>query len=162
MSHYHTESKIVSQEKAIAQTNLWRFLGETIVFTNGCFDLLHLGHIDYLEKARRLGSRLIVGLNTDTSVQQLKGIHRPIYTQTTRARLLAALQFVDMVVLFSEETPSNLIETLQPEIWTKGGDYDMTTLREYEVVAKYGGKAIAIPFLTGYSTSETIKKILDI
>jgi D-beta-D-heptose 7-phosphate kinase/D-beta-D-heptose 1-phosphate adenosyltransferase len=134
-------------------------INETIVFTNGCFDLLHLGHITYLEEARTYGDRLIVGLNSDASVRRLKGDLRPILPEQERARMLAAFQFVDAVCIFEEDTPLNLIQTILPHVLIKGGDYMPDTVVGSEIVQQNGGKTMIIPFLEGYSTTRLIEKI---
>src|ERR1041385_3957788 len=118
-----TSNKIKSLPEASNQVKSWQKEGQKVVFTNGCFDLLHLGHVDYLEKAKSLGDKLIIGLNTDSSVSRFKGSERPLQDQNSRARILAALQFVDMVVFFDEDTPKNLISELVPNVLVKGSDY---------------------------------------
>lgn len=132
-----------------------------MVFTNGCFDILHLGHIDYLEKAQALGSKLIVGLNADTSVKRLKGPERPVNPQVARARMLAALAFVDAVVLFEEDTPLTLIETLAPDVLVKGGDYEISNIVGAPFVMNNGGKVLTIPLVQGYSTTNIINKVKE-
>lgn len=130
-----------------------------IVFTNGCFDLLHLGHIDYLNKAARLGDLLIVGLNTDQSVKCLKGSERPINNQESRSKLLSALECVDCVVLFDEETPINLIKNILPDVLVKGADYTIDEIIGHEIVLANNGSVERIAFLEGYSSSRIINKI---
>jgi D-glycero-beta-D-manno-heptose 1-phosphate adenylyltransferase len=137
----------------------WRFKGETIVFTNGCFDILHRGHIDYLSKASDAGTILILGLNTDSSVCRLKGSSRPINDENARAEIIAALGFIDAVVLFEEETPYDLIKLVQPDILVKGSDYAVKDIVGHDVVEAKNGKVITIDFLEGYSTSLIEKKI---
>lgn len=132
---------------------------ESLVFTNGCFDILHLGHIDYLGKAADLGDKLIVGLNTDTSVQRLKGDSRPINKQSARAQMLAALSFVDAVILFEEDTPYELIRSIQPNILVKGADYTIEEIVGHDIVIAKGGKVIPIDLLAGYSTTQLIEKL---
>jgi len=139
----------------------WRADNKKIVFTNGCFDLLHLGHIDYLAKARDLGDKLIIGLNTDASVQRLKGPSRPVKDQASRAHLLAAMQFVDAVVFFDEETPIKLIENVNPNVLVKGGDYSIEGIVGHEIVLKNGGEVRTIEFVEGYSSSQIIEKIIQ-
>jgi D-glycero-beta-D-manno-heptose 1-phosphate adenylyltransferase len=135
-------------------------LKQPVVFTNGVFDVLHRGHVCYLEAARQLGGSLIVALNTDASARRLdKGAGRPINTQDDRAHVIAALASVDAVVFFDEDTPYQLIDALRPDIIVKGADYDMSKLAEAKLVESYGGKAIAINFVEGYSTSRLIRKI---
>ena len=152
----NTYYKVVSLEQASRLRNSWQLLGEKVVFTNGCFDILHLGHITYLEQARSLGKRLIVGLNSDASVKKLKGETRPIFSEMARARVLAALECVDAVVLFEENTADNLLKALQPTIYTKGGDYHPENLPEYSTVKEYGGEVLILPFVEGYSSSKAI------
>jgi len=140
--------------------NIWRFQGKKIVFTNGCFDLLHLGHIDYLAKASELGNILIIGLNTDESVRKIKGNSRPIQNDASRAMILASLSFVDAVVFFGENTPYNLIKITQPDILVKGADYNPEDIVGYDIVKSKGGQVATIEFLEGYSTTAIEKKIL--
>jgi D-glycero-beta-D-manno-heptose 1-phosphate adenylyltransferase len=139
---------------------IWRFQGKKIVFTNGCFDILHLGHIDYLSKAADLGDMLIIGLNTDQSVSKIKGNSRPIQDEISRAMVLASLGFVDVVVFFGEETPYNLIKTTQPDVLVKGADYKPEEIVGYDIVKNKGGEIVTIEFLEGYSTTAIEKKIL--
>src|SRR5690606_8770159 len=134
-------------------------LGKRIVFTNGCFDIVHLGHIDYLEKARALGDKLVLGLNTDASVSALKGAARPVVDETARARLMAAMEFVDAVILFSEPTPLQLIQTISPDILVKGDDYTVENIVGADFVTSNGGEVKTIPLVKGYSTSTIIEKI---
>ena len=156
------KGKIYDNAALEAQLARWRFLQKKVVFTNGCFDLIHLGHIDYLSKAKDLGDVLLVGLNTDASVRRLdKGASRPIKDQFSRAMILAALRFVDGVVLFDEDTPLELIKRVQPDVLVKGSDYRAEEIVGYEVVKNKGGEIVTIDFLPGYSTSlieEKIKK----
>lgn len=130
-----------------------------IVFTNGCFDLVHQGHIDYLSKARDLGDMLVVGLNTDASVRRLKGPRRPINDEYSRALLLASMLFVDYVVLFGEDTPYELIKTLQPDILVKGSDYKPEDIVGYDIVMAKGGRVETLDFLPGFSTTAIEQKI---
>jgi rfaE bifunctional protein nucleotidyltransferase chain/domain len=149
--------KLVSEaQKKVAE---WKSKGEKIVFTNGAFDILHLGHVDYLEKARNLGDRLVVGLNTDSSVSRYKGPNRPAQDEKSRARVLSSLQFVDLVVLFDEDTPKELISVLVPDVLVKGSDYLAENIVGADVVKKAGGEVRTIDFVTGYSTSKVIEKI---
>ncbi len=135
-------------------------LPRPLVFTNGVFDILHRGHASYLAQARALGASLVVGVNSDASVKMLgKGDDRPINTETDRQALLAALESVDMAVLFTEQTPVNLIEKIRPDIYVKGGDYEIDTLAETHLVKSWGGKAVAIPFLYERSTTSLLGKI---
>jgi len=153
-----TQDKILSPAQLPATLDAWRQAGERIVFTNGCFDLLHLGHVDYLEKARALGDRLVVGLNTDASVSALKP-GRPIQDETSRARIMAALAFVDAVVLFGEQTPLQLIEQVQPDILVKGDDYSIDGIVGHELVLSKGGQVLTVPLVAGYSTSRIVEKV---
>ncbi len=156
---YHSSSKILSLEAVLAKIRTWRVKENRIVFTNGCFDILHLGHIDYLEKTRGLGDKLIVGLNTDASVGRLKGADRPIKDERTRAHLLAALEFVDAVVLFDTDTPLELIQAVLPDVLVKGGDYQIRQIVGYEEVVANGGEVMTLPFIEGHSSSGLIDKI---
>ena len=140
----------------------WKSDGEIVVFTNGCFDLLHRGHIDYLTEAKGLGSKLIIGLNSDVSVRKLKGINRPIQSEYDRAVILDALQAVDAVIIFSEETPVELIRELKPDILVKGGDYSEASVVGAEDVRKNGGAVRILPFRRGCSTSLLLEKIQEI
>jgi rfaE bifunctional protein nucleotidyltransferase chain/domain len=154
-------SKIFSTEILIKQVSIWKFLSKKIVFTNGCFDILHLGHIDYLSKAADEGDYLIVGVNTDESVSKLKGKHRPINSQEQRTIILASLHFVDAVVLFDEQTPYELIKHLQPDVLVKGSDYKPEEIVGYDIVTSAGGLVKTIDFLPGYSTSLIEEKIVN-
>ncbi len=133
--------------------------GKTIVFTNGCFDILHAGHVRYLEGAKALGDCLIVGLNSDESVRTLKGPTRPVNGQQDRAEVLAALRAVDYVVIFSETTAEKLVAAVKPAVYAKGGDYSVKDLPESHVVEKHGGRTVLIPEVQGRSSSNIIKKI---
>lgn len=133
--------------------------GEKIVFTNGCFDILHPGHIHYLQKAKQMGDLLIVGLNSDASVQRLKGTHRPVNKLTDRVTMLSALESVDFVIPFEEDTPIELIRNIAPDILVKGGDYSKEDIVGAELVEENGGKVAIIEFSDGYSTSLFIEKI---
>lgn len=153
------QSKIISINQLESTVKNWRNSGDKIVFTNGCFDLLHLGHIDYLAKASDLGNRLIIGLNTDSSVQRIKGPSRPVKDEKSRAHILAAMQFVDAVILFDEETPINLISCVKPDVLVKGGDYTIEGIVGHEIVLENGGEVRTIEFVDGYSSSKLIDKI---
>jgi len=151
------ESKVCSPEQLATRL---ASLPRPLVFTNGVFDILHRGHASYLAQARALGASLVVGVNSDASVKMLgKGDDRPINSENDRQALLAALESVDMAVVFSEQTPVNLIEKIRPDIYVKGGDYEIDTLAETHLVKTWGGKAIAIPFLYERSTSSLLSKI---
>ena len=142
-----------------SQLKIWRSEGDKIVFTNGCFDLIHLGHIDYLANAADLGNRLVIGVNTDLSVSRLKGENRPIIHEKTRLTKLAALAFVDAVILFDEETPLELIKCLSPDVLAKGGDYTIETIVGSKEVLENKGSVKVIPFLEGHSSTQIIEKI---
>lgn len=154
-----TAQKLMSLPDLLVQRAAWKAAGEQVVFTNGCFDILHLGHVDYLEKAAALGQRLIVGLNTDASVRRLKGPDRPVNNEYARGRLLAALAFVDAVVLFEEQTPLSLIEAVIPDILVKGSDYSIQNIVGADVVLAHGGHVRTIDLVQGYSTTGLIAKI---
>jgi rfaE bifunctional protein nucleotidyltransferase chain/domain len=155
----NTSSKIVNIQDAKNIVQKWKKEGKKLVFTNGCFDILHLGHVDYLEKAKNLGDKLIVGLNTDQSVSRIKGPTRPIVDQNSRARVMASLQFVDMVILFDEETPFELISNLLPDILVKGNDYLAENIVGANVVLSNGGEVKTIDLVNGYSTTNIVNKI---
>jgi rfaE bifunctional protein nucleotidyltransferase chain/domain len=154
-----TADKIKDLPAAVRQVTQWKQQGKRVVFTNGCFDLLHLGHVDYLEKARNLGDVLVVGLNTDDSVSRFKGPRRPIQDQVSRSRVMAALQSVDMVVFFNEDTPLELISALVPQVLVKGSDYLAENIVGAEVVKKAGGEVKTIDFVPGYSTTRIVERI---
>lgn len=151
--------KIVDSTQIKNITEQLKADGKTIVFTNGCFDILHVGHVRYLKAARELGDCLILGLNSDQSVRVLKGPTRPINNQDDRAEVLSALFAVDYVVIFEEPTAENLIDKIRPAIYVKGGDYNVKDLPESAIVSKHGGQTILIPEVIGKSSSNIIKKI---
>ncbi len=155
-----TSDKICSRDEAVQRVAQWHQEGKRVVFTNGCFDIVHLGHIDYLEKARALGDRLILGLNTDASVSRIKGPLRPVVDQYARARLMAALSFVDVVTLFDEPTPLELIEAVKPTILVKGDDYTVATIVGADFVLANDGRVETISLVPGYSTSALIDKLV--
>ena len=160
--HNQLKEKVVSQNQALKELKTWREKNKKIVFTNGCFDIIHPGHIDYLSQARDLGDILVLGLNTDQSVRLLnKGSNRPINDERTRAYVLAGLASVDLIVFFDEETPYNLIKLLQPNVLVKGKDYEVEKIIGFDILKENGGEVITIPFLEGYSTSSLIKKIIE-
>ncbi|MEI8175637.1 MAG: D-glycero-beta-D-manno-heptose 1-phosphate adenylyltransferase, partial [Candidatus Omnitrophota bacterium] len=130
-----------------------------VVFTNGCFDLLHRGHIDYLRKARSLGDCLVIGVNSDASVRRLKGAERPITAQADRAEILASLEFVTYVTIFNEDTPLQLITALRPDVIVKGGDWDPRSIIGGDFVRSYGGRVAVIKYRAGYSTTGILKKV---
>lgn len=153
------ESKIQSLSELKATRHIWREKAERVVFTNGCFDILHYGHLHYLAQARDLGDRLIIGLNADASVKRLKGEHRPIQDIHTRQMMLASLSFVDAVILFEEDTPLQLITALRPDILVKGGDYKPADIVGAKEVQAVGGEVRVLSFIPGYSTSSIEQKI---
>ena len=153
------QNKLFDSSTLQKQLELWRFFGKKIVFTNGCFDLLHLGHIDYLAKAAAMGNILIVGLNTDASVSKLKGPARPINDEHSRLFVMASLFFVNAVILFDEPTPIKLIRQIEPDVLVKGGDYKVEEIVGYDVVIEKGGEIITIPLVDGYSTTAIESKI---
>ena len=154
--------KLINRTDICTITNQLKTAGKTIVFTNGCFDLLHVGHVRYLTAARALGDCLIIGLNSDDSVRSLKGPARPLNCQQDRAEVLAGLTAVDYVVIFAERTAENLIAAIQPDIYAKGGDYTVETLPESKIVAAYGGKIVLVPEVPGRSSTNLIKQLSEI
>lgn len=157
-----TKDKILDQVQLDTLVAEWKKENNAIVFTNGCFDIVHLGHIDYLEKARALGDKLVVGINTDHSVQRLKGLSRPVVGELARARMLAAMEFVDAVAFFDEDTPLKLISRLLPHILVKGDDYKIDNIIGADIVIENGGKVETISLVPGYSTTKIIDKIKNI
>ncbi len=155
----NSTDKIYTLPQLLDQVKTWRAQGSKIVFTNGCFDLLHLGHVDYLEKARQLGDKLVLGLNTDRSISSIKGPSRPLQDEMSRARVMASLLFVDAVVLFDDDTPLELIKAIQPDILVKGDDYSVEQIVGHEEVLNAGGEVKTVPLVTGYSTTNIVKKI---
>lgn len=152
-------AKIHTQATAVAQVRSWQQSGERVVFTNGCFDLLHYGHLHYLAEARSLGEHLVVGLNSADSVRRLKGDHRPINDEQTRMYQLAALEMVDAVIVFEEDTPLELIRAIQPNILVKGGDWQPDQILGADIVMAKGGEVKSLAFIEGYSTTNIEKKI---
>jgi len=150
---------LIFLQQAQRTVEQWKSAGNRIVFTNGCFDLLHPGHIDYLDRAAALGDKLMIGLNDDNSIRRLKGEARPINPLQDRAIMLAALRAVALVVPFSEDTPLNLIKTLRPDILVKGGDYLPCEIVGASEVRQHGGEVIVMPFIEGYSSSALIQRI---
>ncbi len=153
--------KIKSLDDAKTRVDALKASGKKIVFTNGCFDILHAGHVMYLDEAKALGDVLVLGLNSDSSIQQLKGSHRPVVKEKERQLVMAALESIDFVILFQETTPFTLIETLKPDIHVKGGDYKADQLPEYPIVKSYGGDVQILPFYPGMSTTSIINTILE-
>jgi D-beta-D-heptose 7-phosphate kinase/D-beta-D-heptose 1-phosphate adenosyltransferase len=158
--HRDSDAKIKNRDVLAAIIADERKKGKRVVFTNGCFDLLHVGHVKYLQKARAFGDLLILGLNSDASVRRLKGDKRPLIGEEERAHLLAALDCVDYVVLFDEDTPQKLIESIQPLVLVKGGDYSPEGVVGKDVVESYGGRVELVEFVDGKSTTNIIEKIL--
>lgn len=151
--------KIISIKKAAQIAAELKNQKKTVVFTNGCFDILHVGHVRYLQAARELGDCLIVGLNSDASVKQLKGPERPINQEADRAEVLSALTAVDYVIIFDDPTAEHLVAIIQPDIYAKGGDYSVDRLPEAKVVTNYGGRTVLIAEVPGRSTTNLIRKI---
>lgn len=154
------KQKIKTKKELIKITKDFKKRGKRIVFTNGCFDLLHIGHVRYLEKARTLGDLLVVGINSDSSVRNLKGPKRPILPVRERAEILSGLECVDYITIFNEKDPLKLITSLQPHVLVKGGDWSKQEIVGRDVVEKSGGKVILIPFVKDASTSNLIESIL--
>jgi rfaE bifunctional protein nucleotidyltransferase chain/domain len=153
------ENKIMSMKIAMIQIKKWKNNNEKVVFTNGCFYVLHAGHIKYLFKAKSLGDHLVIGLNTDSSVRILKGKNRPLQDEQDRALILAALEAVDLVVLFDEDTPLEIITFLKPDILVKGSDYTIDNIVGAKEIVQWGGKVETIEFVNGKSTSLIIEKM---
>lgn len=152
------KKKILTWKQAKEKIAVWKTEND-VVFTNGCFDLLHYGHLHYLAEARKLGDKLVIGLNSEDSVRRLKGPHRPINDEKTRQFQLASLQFVDAVVVFEQDTPYELIALLKPDILVKGGDWKEDQIVGSDIVLSYGGNVKSLPFVEGYSTTNIEQKI---
>lgn len=155
-------AKIISPEELSRTLAFWRFKSYKIVFTNGCFDILHRGHVEYLSKAASYGDVLIVGLNSDASVRSIKGKSRPVQDEETRSLVLASLQFVSKVVLFDEDTPYNLIKIVQPDVLVKGADYKPEEIVGYDIVTAKGGEIVTIDLVKGHSTTGILNKIIKV
>jgi rfaE bifunctional protein nucleotidyltransferase chain/domain len=156
------KSKIIGREELLRKLAVWRFKDQTIVFTNGCFDILHKGHATYLAEAAALGDVLIVGLNSDSSVKKLgKGANRPIQDEESRAFILASFHYISNIIIFEEDTPLELIKTIQPDVLVKGGDWKPEQIAGYDVVMAKGGKVVVLDFIPGFSTSSIVQKIKD-
>lgn len=159
---YTYKKKVISLSELLKNISNNRN-GRTIVFTNGCFDIIHSGHISYLRESRQLGDLLVVGLNSDKSVKLLKGANRPINRQEDRAMVLEAMDFVDYIVIFDEDTPFNIITLLKPDVYTKAGDYSLENMigpgLGVEVITNYGGTVKLMPFIRGYSSTNVINRI---
>lgn len=155
-----TEHKIVTLDQGIELRKQWKANGDKVVFTNGCFDILHLGHVDYLEKSSEFGTKMIVAVNSDASVRTLeKGVERPVNAEYARARLIAALEFVSMVIIFGESTPLELIQSLSPDVLVKGDDYTIETIVGAKEVIAAGGEVKTIALVPDYSTTKIIQKL---
>ena len=160
-THPSIAYKITSLDTLLSRLHHWRAVGSSVVFTNGCFDILHRGHVELLTACRAYGDYVIVGLNSDASVHQLKGSSRPVIDQQSRAVVLASLSAVDAVIIFDEETPLSLITQLKPDILVKGGDYKESEIAGAREVKQYGGEVKIIPLITGFSSSSIIQKLKD-
>jgi rfaE bifunctional protein nucleotidyltransferase chain/domain len=155
-----TEHKIVTLAQGIELRKQWKANGDKVVFTNGCFDILHLGHVDYLEKSSEFGTQMIVAVNSDASVRTLeKGVERPVNSEYARARLIGALGFVSMVIIFGESTPLELIQALRPDVLVKGDDYTIETIVGAKEVIAAGGEVKTIALVPDYSTTKIIQKL---
>ena len=155
------QNKIQDWQQIKTTISIWKFKNEKIVFTNGCFDILHFGHLHYLAEASSKGDKLIIGMNSAASVKRLKGNHRPINDELTRLNMLASLQFVDAVVVFEEDTPLKLIELVQPDVLVKGGDWKPDQIVGADIVLEKGGEVLSLLFKEGYSTTNIEQKIIQ-
>jgi rfaE bifunctional protein nucleotidyltransferase chain/domain len=154
------QSKILLDRSELENIlGVWRFKDQKLVFTNGCFDIIHRGHVEYLAQAATLGDQLVIGLNTDASVKRLKGSSRPVQNENTRALVLASFSFVSKVILFDEDTPIELIKLVKPDFLVKGGDYKPENIVGHDIVTAYGGEVATIDLVEGYSTSSIINKM---
>ena len=151
--------KIISGAELSRELARLNLMSKKIVFTNGCFDIIHRGHVEYLSEAANLGDILIIGLNSDSSVKKLKGPERPIQDQETRAKILSSMFFVSFVVIFDEETPHRLISEVKPDVLVKGGDYKIENIVGYDIVKAKGGEVLTIPFVDGHSTTSILQKL---
>jgi rfaE bifunctional protein nucleotidyltransferase chain/domain len=156
------QSKIILDRSDLENTlAIWKFKDQKVIFTNGCFDIIHLGHVEYLAKAASLGEQLVIGLNSDASVKRLKGPARPVQNENTRAMVLASFSFVSKVIIFDEDTPYDLIKLVLPNILVKGGDYEPDKIVGYDIVTSNGGEVITIDLVDGHSTTGIITKICN-
>lgn len=153
------KAKILNINELSQNIKEWRLNGDKIVFTNGCFDLIHLGHLEILARSADLGDKLIVGINSDMSIKKIKGSSRPIIEEDSRAKQLAAIEFIDAVILFNEDTPYDLINILKPDVLTKGGDYKKNDIVGNQLINKQQGEVVIIPLTHGYSTTSILEKI---
>lgn len=157
----YIESKIFKKDSLYRQLNIWRFQTKKIVFTNGCFDVIHQGHIHFLMKAADMGSVLVVGLNSDSSVKRLKGTERPLQNENTRSLIMASFSMIDAVILFDEDTPFELIKFVKPNVLVKGGDYQIDQIVGADIVKSYGGEVKTVEFLEGFSSSLLIDNLRE-
>ena len=155
------KSKIIDIDNIIPHLAYWKLKSQKVVFTNGCFDILHRGHVEYLAQAANTGDVLVIGLNSDSSVRSIKGKNRPVQDEYARAILLASLSFVSAVILFNEDTPYELIKKVNPDILVKGSDYKAEDIVGYDIVKANGGEVVTIDFIEGYSTTSIIDKLKD-
>ena len=155
----YVKSKIIDIQDIDPFLTYWKLKNQKIVFTNGCFDIIHRGHVEYLAQAANYGNILVVGLNTDDSVRRLKGEARPVQDEIARATIMASLQFVSAVILFDEDTPYELIKKVQPDVLIKGSDYNIEDIVGYDIVKAKGGEVVTIDFIEGYSTTSIIEKL---
>tara|TARA_B100000902_G_C27315085_1_gene920756 strand:+ start:3810 stop:4304 length:495 start_codon:yes stop_codon:yes gene_type:complete len=155
-------NKILKINELKSQISFWRQKNHKITFTNGCFDILHKGHIELLCQAADLGDKLIVGLNSDTSIKKIKGDSRPIMPEDVRSKILASLSYIDAVILFSQDTPEKLINEIMPDILVKGGDYKAEEIIGYDLIKSINGEVVILPFINGFSSTSIIKKIEDL
>jgi len=162
MKNLNLSEKILNNTQLSEQTKNWKTAGKKIVFTNGCFDILHKGHLEILSTSASFGDILVVGINTDDSVKRLKGSSRPINDEGFRSLMLASIQYIDTVLLFDEETPLNLITILMPDVLVKGGDYTVEQIVGADVVLKNGGEVKIVPIVKGYSTTKIVESIQKI
>ena len=153
------KSKILDKTALVRELKYWQFKDKKIVFTNGCFDIIHRGHIEYLAQAANFGDILLIGLNSDSSVRKLKGENRPVQDEYSRAMILASMSFVSRIILFDEETPYDLIKFVQPDFLVKGSDYKIEEIVGYDIVKAKGGQIITIDFVKGFSSTGILKKI---
>jgi rfaE bifunctional protein nucleotidyltransferase chain/domain len=152
-------AKVLNRMELAQQVSRWKLLSKTIVFTNGCFDILHRGHLEVLTAAAGLGDVMVIGINSDASVKRLKGAERPVNDEGFRSLMLASLAMVDAVSIFEEDTPLELIEVVRPDILVKGGDYHPDNIVGADIVRSGGGKVVTVPLVEGYSTSDLIRRI---
>lgn len=155
----YVKSKIIDIQDIESYLTYWNLKNKKVVFTNGCFDIIHRGHVEYLAQAADHGDILVIGLNTDDSVRRLKGETRPVQDEIARASILASLQFVTAVILFDDDTPYNLIKKIQPDVLIKGSDYNIEDIVGYDIVKSKGGNVATIDFIDGYSTTSIIEKL---